>query len=246
MEIEGRRARAPRDDRGPGDLREQPPEPPGHAGDHAARCRRGGATGWRRPWRRSSSSAHFNRSEFSRKAWFTNSLNYYLASTSSSTRFRCRSARPARGRRCATSARSLADGYSVLIFPEGKRNAEGEMSAVPAGRRHDRRPARRAGRARSGSRASTRCSTRRWKWPKRGPVRVAFGAPMQLTGDDYAALAQQVEDAVRRLCQALGTIGPLGTARRWTASAGALSLGPMPRAPGQPSAMLVRLKGQRI
>jgi hypothetical protein len=30
-------------------------------------------------------------------------------------------------------------------------------------------------------------------------VRVAFGAPMRLKGDDYAALALQVEDAVKRL-----------------------------------------------
>jgi hypothetical protein len=28
---------------------------------------------------------------------------------------------------------------------------------------------------------------------------VAFGRPLQLTGDDYEALARQVEDAVRRL-----------------------------------------------
>jgi hypothetical protein len=32
-----------------------------------------------------------------------------------------------------------------------------------------------------------------------GQVRVAFGAPLQLTGDDYEALTRQVEDAVRRL-----------------------------------------------
>jgi hypothetical protein len=37
------------------------------------------------------------------------------------------------------------------------------------------------------------------KFPKRGPVRVAFGKPMRLTGDDYGALAKQVEDAVRGL-----------------------------------------------
>jgi hypothetical protein len=37
------------------------------------------------------------------------------------------------------------------------------------------------------------------RWPKRGPVRVAFGAPMTLSGDDYQALAGQVEEAVRRL-----------------------------------------------
>jgi 1-acyl-sn-glycerol-3-phosphate acyltransferase len=32
-----------------------------------------------------------------------------------------------------------------------------------------------------------------------GRVRVAFGAPLRLSGDDYAALARQVEDKVRAL-----------------------------------------------
>jgi 1-acyl-sn-glycerol-3-phosphate acyltransferase len=32
-----------------------------------------------------------------------------------------------------------------------------------------------------------------------GRVRVAFGAPMRLNGDDYEALALQVEQAVRSL-----------------------------------------------
>jgi hypothetical protein len=32
-----------------------------------------------------------------------------------------------------------------------------------------------------------------------GRVHVAFGSPLQLTGDDYEALARQVEEAVRRL-----------------------------------------------
>ena len=38
-----------------------------------------------------------------------------------------------------------------------------------------------------------------WKMARPGPVRVAFGAPLRLIGEDYAALAQQVEDAVRQL-----------------------------------------------
>jgi hypothetical protein len=37
------------------------------------------------------------------------------------------------------------------------------------------------------------------KWPVKGPVRVAFGAPLALKGDDYAALAKQVEQAVAEL-----------------------------------------------
>ena len=36
-----------------------------------------------------------------------------------------------------------------------------------------------------------------WKAPSRGPARVAFGAPMSLKGNDYVALAAQVEAAVR-------------------------------------------------
>jgi 1-acyl-sn-glycerol-3-phosphate acyltransferase len=39
----------------------------------------------------------------------------------------------------------------------------------------------------------------KWKWPKRGPVRVSFGKPLHLTGEDYPALAKQVEDAVQSL-----------------------------------------------
>jgi hypothetical protein len=38
-----------------------------------------------------------------------------------------------------------------------------------------------------------------WKFPVRGPARVAFGPPMLLKGNDYAALAAQVEAAVRGL-----------------------------------------------
>ncbi len=35
-----------------------------------------------------------------------------------------------------------------------------------------------------------------WRWPRRGAVRVRFGAPFQLEGDDYAVLALRVEQAV--------------------------------------------------
>jgi hypothetical protein len=36
-------------------------------------------------------------------------------------------------------------------------------------------------------------------FPKRGPVRVSFGAPISLKGNDYAALAARVEAAVKEL-----------------------------------------------
>jgi 1-acyl-sn-glycerol-3-phosphate acyltransferase len=38
-----------------------------------------------------------------------------------------------------------------------------------------------------------------WKFPKRGRARVLFGAPMLLKGNDYAAHAALVEEAVRGL-----------------------------------------------
>ena len=38
-----------------------------------------------------------------------------------------------------------------------------------------------------------------WRMARPGRVRVTFGMPLHLTGDDYASLAKQVEDAVRSL-----------------------------------------------
>jgi long-chain acyl-CoA synthetase len=46
------------------------------------------------------------------------------------------------------------------------------------------------------------------KMARPGHVRVAFGAPMRLRGDDYAALAKDVEDAVRRLAPAKKSVEP--------------------------------------
>jgi long-chain acyl-CoA synthetase len=37
------------------------------------------------------------------------------------------------------------------------------------------------------------------KMARRGRARVAFGPPLELAGDDFAGLAKQVEEAVRRL-----------------------------------------------
>ena len=38
-----------------------------------------------------------------------------------------------------------------------------------------------------------------WNMARPGRVRVKFGAPLQLQGDDYAELARQVEEAVKQL-----------------------------------------------
>ena len=43
-----------------------------------------------------------------------------------------------------------------------------------------------------------------WKMARPGRCSVTFGPPLRLSGEDYAALARQVEDAVRRLHAAPG------------------------------------------
>ena len=90
------------------------------------------------------------------------------------------------------------DGWSILIFPEGERADSGRM-----------RPFR-GGIGMIGARLGIpvvpvriegvdRVLHPTWRMARPGRVDVRFGAPLQLRGDDYAALAKQVEDAVRAL-----------------------------------------------
>ena len=92
----------------------------------------------------------------------------------------------------------LDEGLSVLIFPEGKRTAAGEINTF------------RPGIGMIGSRLDVpivpigltgldRVLHQSWKMAKPGPVRVRFGRPLRLTGENYAVLAGQVESAVRDL-----------------------------------------------
>jgi long-chain acyl-CoA synthetase len=141
--------------------------------------------------------AHFYPREFSRMAWFTNSLNYYL-----SCMFFNAFPLPQREAGTRQTLRYIgeitADGYSILIFPEGARHPTGEIDRF------------RPGVAMIGARLGVPVVPVRlddvdkvldphWKWPKRGPVRVSFGEPIRLVGEDYVGLAKQVEDAVRDL-----------------------------------------------
>ena len=89
-------------------------------------------------------------------------------------------------------------GQSILIFPEGHRTEGGEINRFQHGvgmmasrLRLPVIPVRLEGLDR------VLHHTRRW--PRRGAVRVTFGAALHLEGDDYAALAQRVEQAVIRL-----------------------------------------------
>ena len=141
--------------------------------------------------------AHFFPGQYGRRAWLTSSLNYYLSSL-----FFNAFPLPQREAGARQTLRYigevLEDGFSVLIFPEGRRTDAGEIDRF------------RPGIGMIASRLGVpvvpvriegldRVLHHTWRMAKRGPARIAFGAPMRLTGDDYEALARQVEEAVRSL-----------------------------------------------
>ena len=142
-------------------------------------------------------SAHFHPQGHKRLGRFTSSLNYYLAclvfdafplpQRESGTREALRYA-----------GQLVADGYSILIFPEGKRTDAGELSAF------------RAGTAMLASRLNVTvipvCLTglekilhKTARFPTPGPARVRFGKPLHLAGDNYPRLAEALREAVAEL-----------------------------------------------
>lgn len=141
--------------------------------------------------------AHFFPADYGRLAWFTSSLNYYLAAL-----FFNAFPLPQREAGARQTLRYIGevveDGYSVLIFPEGKRTHAGEINPF------------RPGIGMIASRLGIpvvpvridgleRILHQSARWATPGRARVAFGRPVHLKGDDYEALAKQVEDAVRAL-----------------------------------------------
>ena len=127
----------------------------------------------------------------------TNRLNYYLAAFFFNT-----FPLPQREAGARQTLRYIGDvtgdGFSVLIFPEGVRSESGDIKPF------------RGGIGMIGSRLSLpivpiridgvdRVLHTSWKMAKPGPVSVTFGAPIHLSGDNYAELAKQVEQAVRDL-----------------------------------------------
>jgi long-chain acyl-CoA synthetase len=141
--------------------------------------------------------AHFYPDQFDRSARVTNSANYYLASLFFN-------AFPLPQREAGTRqtlryiGALLGEGFSILIFPEGRRTETGEIQRFQAGvgmiaAKLDVPvvPVRLEG--------LDRILHHTWQFPVRGRARVAFGRPMYLTGSDYGALAQQIEAEVARL-----------------------------------------------
>ena len=141
--------------------------------------------------------AHFHPDQYAIPARLTSSTNYYL-----STLFFNAFPLPQREAGTRQTLRYigeiLGDGYSILIFPEGKRTDAGEIIRFQPG---------------VGMIASRlgvpvvpvriegldKILHHTWTTPRRGRARVTFGPAISLTGNDYAALARRVEEAVRGL-----------------------------------------------
>ena len=92
----------------------------------------------------------------------------------------------------------VSDGFSVLIFPEGKRTQQGEIAPF--------RPGVGMMAARLGVpvipvrlEGVDRVLHQTWKMARPGSVTVTFGAPLRLEGEDYVELTAQVENAVRKM-----------------------------------------------
>ncbi|MCU1259837.1 MAG: lcfB 4, partial [Bryobacterales bacterium] len=141
--------------------------------------------------------AHFYPREHSWRAWFTNSLNYYLAClffNAFPLPQREAGAREAMAHMGALASR----GVSILIFPEGRITDDGAIQPFQPG---------------VGMLASRlglpivpirleglhQVLPRNQRWPRPGRVRVIFGPPIQVQSDNYAAIAAAVEEAIRAL-----------------------------------------------
>jgi long-chain acyl-CoA synthetase len=127
---------------------------------------------------------------------FTNSLNYYLACLLFNA-FPI----PQREAGALETMRYMgeltAEGYCVLIFPEGRMTDGGEIAPFQPGvgmlgAKLDIPvvPVRLMG--------LDKVLHRTWKMARPGRVIIRFGPALRLNGEDYQALAKQVEAAARK------------------------------------------------
>jgi long-chain acyl-CoA synthetase len=140
--------------------------------------------------------AHFFPEQASRSAYWKNSANYYLASL-----FFNAFPLPQRESGTRQTLRYIGDligdGFSVLIFPEGRRTDgaiapfQPGVAMIAARLEVPVVPVRVEG--------LDRILHHSWRFPKPGRATVIFGPPMSLKGHDYKALAAEVEEAVRGL-----------------------------------------------
>jgi long-chain acyl-CoA synthetase len=141
--------------------------------------------------------AHFYPQRHTLLERFTGTLNYRL-----STFFFNTFPLPQHGAGAGQAIRYMgelaAQGWSILIFPEGDRSRTGQVLPFQPGvgmiASHLKIPVvpvRILG--------LEKVLHRDWKFPRPGRVRVNIGAPMSLLGEAFAESAHRVEEAVRRL-----------------------------------------------
>jgi long-chain acyl-CoA synthetase len=142
-------------------------------------------------------AAHFFPAEHGRLAWFTNSLNYYLAVLLFNA-FPLPQREAGARQTLRYIGELLSAGMSVLIFPEGRRSETGVIDAFRPG---IGMIAARLGATVVPVRIDGLQDVLRvgWHMARPGHVRIAFGEALRLTGDDYEAQAKTVEAAVRAL-----------------------------------------------
>src|SRR5258706_857037 len=141
--------------------------------------------------------AHFHPQRHTFAKRFTSSLQYYL-----SVFFFNAFPIPQREAGARGALRYMGElaaaGYCVLIFPEGDRTHAGELHPFRPGvamlAAHTRVPV-----VPLRIEGLQRLLHRSARWPSRGPVRIAFGAPRHLDCADPAADAPELEDAMRAL-----------------------------------------------
>ncbi|MGE0361383.1 MAG: AMP-binding protein [Vicinamibacterales bacterium] len=142
-------------------------------------------------------AAHFAPAGFSRRQRAASSALYVLAALLFNG-FPLPRSGPGTRAALRQAGELAAAGTSILIFPEGHRTDTGDIAAFQPGvammavkLELPVVPVRLEG--------LDRVLHHTWRWPRRGPVRVSFGPPLALAGDDYEALAGRVEQAVRAL-----------------------------------------------
>jgi long-chain acyl-CoA synthetase len=141
--------------------------------------------------------AHFHPEQHTWRQVFTSSLNYYLACFYFNT-FPIPQREAGARHTLQYIGEVTGSGLSILLFPEGVRSPTGQIKPF------------RGGIGMIASRLDLPVIPVRLDDVDRlmpvgssfvipGPVRVTFGSPLRLRGDDYAALALRVEEAVRNL-----------------------------------------------
>jgi long-chain acyl-CoA synthetase len=141
--------------------------------------------------------AHFHPERFPLAKVLRNRLAYYLAALVFQG-FALPQQQTGTGEALRYAGELVSNGYSILIFPEGQHTRAGEIGPFRPGVGMMAAklevpvvPVRLTG--------FDRVLNREWKMARPGRVKIRFGKPVRLAGEDYAELAKQVEAAVRQL-----------------------------------------------